>query len=170
MNTNQFFFRGGCALSGSDNERVQIGSQGQSGHLIRDEACPRCSGQGGSSHWRPDGGICYQCRGKATVVRSHRVFTADKLAKLDAAAKVKSDKVEAKRLAAEAAHRVDFERWAYNHVVTIHAIETIAKPHGDDFFSVARLYALDGIAGIDRAGEGVGVLDRNNFGDLHDVE
>lgn len=28
--------------------------------------CPRCSGKG-VGHWKPDGGICYRCGGRAVV-------------------------------------------------------------------------------------------------------
>jgi len=78
----QFYFRHGAALSEADNARVIVGVRGDSGQLDRDENCPRCSGQGGSAHWRPDGGVCYQCRGKATIAKAYRVYTAKKLAHL----------------------------------------------------------------------------------------
>jgi hypothetical protein len=29
--------------------------------------CPRCAGKGGSIAWVPDRGVCYLCRGKATL-------------------------------------------------------------------------------------------------------
>ncbi len=88
----QFYFRHGAAVSESDNARVQIGARGESGFLDRNESCPRCGGQGGSQHWRPDGGICYQCRGRCTIPVTHRVFTEAKLAKLNETAATKAAK------------------------------------------------------------------------------
>ena len=42
--------------------------------------------------------------------------------------------------------------------------------HGDDLLGVARLHGRDRIAGVDRANERVGALDRDDVADLHDVE
>ena len=41
---------------------------------------------------------------------------------------------------------------------------------GDDFLLVARLHRLDGVAGVDRALEGVGRHHLDDVGDLHHVE
>jgi hypothetical protein len=108
----QFYFRHGTALSETDNARVQIGKQGVSGWLTRAENCPRCGGAGGSPHWRPDGGVCYQCRGGRTISRTHRVFTEDKLAKLNDAAAKKAAKKAAAAEAKREAERVEFHKWA----------------------------------------------------------
>jgi hypothetical protein len=42
--------------------------------------------------------------------------------------------------------------------------------HGNHLLRVGALHRGDGVAGIDRAGEGVGALDRENIGQLHHVE
>jgi len=111
----QFFFRHGSALSESDNACVDVGVRGESGYLRRHENCPRCAGQGGSQHWRPDGGVCYQCRGRRTIPVTHRVFNEEKLAKLNEAADKKA------AVKAEAAQRkldaqiVEFQVWAEPH-------------------------------------------------------
>ena len=118
----QFFFRHGEALSEKDNARVVVGKQGVSGQLTRAENCPRCGGQGGSTHWRPDGGVCYQCRGKCTVVCAYRVFTAEKLAKLVAAADQKAARQIAKAEAAEVAKRAAFHSWSEKHYAVLNNI------------------------------------------------
>ena len=82
----QFYFRHGAPLSESDNLRVKVGARGESGYLDRNENCPRCGGQGGSPHWRPDGGVCYQCHGNRTVPVTHRVFGEARLVNLNAVA------------------------------------------------------------------------------------
>ena len=111
----QFYFRHGTALTEKENARVVIGTQGVSGRLTRAEDCPRCGGRGGSTHWRPDGGVCYQCRGKCTVICAYRVFTAEKLAKLVAAADLKAAREQAKIEAKAAAKRAEFDVWAEPH-------------------------------------------------------
>ncbi|MNE50832.1 hypothetical protein D3C80_1454270 [compost metagenome] len=42
--------------------------------------------------------------------------------------------------------------------------------NGDDFDCGVRLHGGDGVARIDRALEGIGRLDRNDFGDLIDIQ
>lgn len=111
----QFYFRHGAALSETDNACVLVGARGESGFLTRAESCPRCNGQGGSVHWRPDSGVCYQCRGERTVTRTHRVFNEARLAKLNEAA----DKKAAIK-AVEAQRKMDgaiayFVKWSEPH-------------------------------------------------------
>lgn len=108
----QFHLRGGAALNETDNARVNIGKAGKSGFLTKAENCPRCGGQGGSPHWRPDGGVCYQCRGRRTVTVTRRVFTEDKLNVLNIAAQKKADKLTAKQDEAKRAERSRFIIWA----------------------------------------------------------
>jgi hypothetical protein len=111
----QFYFRHGAALSETDNARVQVGKQGASGYLTRAENCPRCGGAGGSTHWRPDGGVCYQCRGACKITRTHRVFSEAKLAKLNEAAATKAAKKAEAAQRKLAAERVEFDKWAAPH-------------------------------------------------------
>lgn len=128
----QFFFRHGAALSESDNPRVKVGARGESGYLDRNENCPRCGGTGGSPHWRPDGGVCYQCRGRCTIPVTHRVFTEVKLAKLNEAA----DKKAAIK-AAEAQRKMDaavayFVKWSESNR---NMIAAIVAATGNSFLS-----------------------------------
>ncbi len=128
----QFFFRHGGALSHEENTRVQVGARRESGFLTRAENCPRCGGAGGSPHWHPDGGVCYECRGNRTVQRTHRVFIATKLFELNTAA----DKKAAKK--AEAAQRkmdtqrTDFDKWAEPHKILL---GEIAAATGNSFLT-----------------------------------
>ncbi len=118
----QFYFRHGTALSEKDNARVDIGARGESGFLSRDENCPRCGGAGGSAHWRPDGGVCYQCHGNRTVPVTHRVFTEAKLAKLNESYAVREAKRLAEREAAEEKRFIEFVQWGRDHKKLLGAI------------------------------------------------
>ena len=143
----QFYFRHGTALSEKDNTNVQVGAQGESGYLVRDEPCPRCSGRGGSSHWRPDGGICYQCRGGCTVIRTHRVFSETKLAKLDAAAVKKAATKAAAAERAEAKRFLEFVQWGRDHKNLLGAIK---NAEGNTFLADLARKLLDNMILTDR--------------------
>jgi hypothetical protein len=108
----QFYFRHGAALSETDNARVQIGARGESGSVTRMENCSRCGGAGGSDAWRYTGWTCYQCRGRGQMPYTHRVFTEDKLAKLNDAATKKAAKKAAAAEAKREAERAEFHIWA----------------------------------------------------------
>lgn len=75
--------------------------------------CGRCGGAGGSIAWRPDGGICYECRGaRFTGYRDVSLYTAEQLEALNAR-KAKADEKRAAKKAAEAAEaaaRLDAQR------------------------------------------------------------
>jgi len=68
-------------------------------------SCPRCSGEGRSSGWHPDHGVCYRCggTGKAQIDPKRHMFVLRKLrgryvalkARLMAARKSDSDMVRA---------------------------------------------------------------------------
>lgn len=119
----QFFFRHGETLNERDNANVVLGSRGDSGYMSRAENCGRCGGQGGSPHWRPDGGVCYQCNGRRTITRTYRVFTAEKLAKLVRTADAKDARKQAEREAAQAAKHVAFQRWSLDNENLLDAIK-----------------------------------------------
>lgn len=135
----QFFFRHGTrhgtALTEKENARVVVGSQGVSGQLTRAEDCPRCGGAGGSPHWRPDGGVCYQCRGDRTIARAYRVFTAEKLAKLVDVAEKKAARERARAEAKAAAERADFNTWAEPHKDLLDEISAGGNSFLDDLAS-----------------------------------
>lgn len=128
----QFFFRHGATLSETDNARVQVGARGDSGFLTRAETCGRCGGQGGSPHWHPDGGICYECRGQRFVQRTHRVFIATKLASLVAAADKKAAKKADAAMRKMEAERTAFAKWAEPHKTLL---GEIAATTGNSFLA-----------------------------------
>lgn len=119
----QFYFRYGPALSEKENSRVAVGVRGDSGHMSRHENCPRCGGQGGSTHWRPEGGICFQCRGDRTIVVNYRVFTAEKLAKLVTAAEAKAERIRLKKEAEDTRRFLEFVRWSRDRKNLLGAIQ-----------------------------------------------
>lgn len=128
----QFYFREGHTLTEQENARVQVGAQGESGYLTRAENCPRCGGQGGSMHWRPDGGVCYQCHGNRTITRTHRVFSEARLAKLNEAAHKKAEKKAEAAQRKLDAERVEFDKWAEAHKTLL---GDIAAATGNSFLN-----------------------------------
>jgi hypothetical protein len=77
--------------------------------------CKRCGGEGGSSAWNYTGYTCYRCNGKATEVSTTRVYTEEKLAKLNATADKKAARAAklAEKKAAELAANLEVRRAAF---------------------------------------------------------
>jgi hypothetical protein len=97
MNT-ELFTRDGTPLESLSGGRVA--TKKNSTVYVRPRRCWRCGGQGGAEKWRLTGWTCYKCGGKGTDgTESLTLYTADKLAKLNAA----KEKADAKREAARAA-------------------------------------------------------------------
>lgn len=69
------------------------------GHVVLQDPCHRCGGRGGSNHW--PGYTCFRCGGSGKEQpREAKVYTAEKLAKLEQAAeKRRAKKEEARRVA-----------------------------------------------------------------------
>ncbi len=133
----EFFYRNGVSLQSAANAKVQVGKNGNSGFVTVLENCGRCGGQGGSPHWRPDGGVCYQCRGRRQLPATHRVFTEDRLQVLVNAANVKADKTRVSAARETNKKRLEFIAWAKegNYGPLIGQILLAAKPFSDDFLS-----------------------------------
>lgn len=115
---SQFYFRDGRALTDTQSARIQLGKRGDSGFITVHEPCSRCGGKGGSQAWAYTGWTCYRCGGKnsqAFEVRSPRVFTAKKLAKLNEAAERKEAKKRAILEATEARRFLEFVEWSKPH-------------------------------------------------------
>ena len=111
----QLFYRDGSEVTAEDMPRVHMGAQGVSGYITKTFPCYRCGGQGGSPAWKHTGYVCYRCGGKRPMsfeVRDIRVFTAEKLAKLQAAAEKKRLAKLAKAKAKAERERQEFIAWA----------------------------------------------------------
>lgn len=136
----QFFFRHGPALTEDENDRVLVRfARGDSGYLTRDEDCSRCGGAGWFAvpQW-PEGGICFQCRGRCQLPRTHRVFSAEKLAVLVNAADKKTAKKIAEATAKRERQRQDFITWAKPHGKLIGGILTAKGRFMSDLASKLR--------------------------------
>lgn len=69
--------------------------------------CSRCGGAGGSSKWDHTGWVCFDCQGSGfRGVETIRLYTADKLVKLNAAADKRQAKRDAEYAAKVAADKV----------------------------------------------------------------
>jgi len=81
--------------------------EGRRYFTINSHPCKRCGGKGGSEAWRRTGLTCYECNGSGfhDRTREETVYTADKLAKLNA----KADAKVAAKIAAEKAKDAAFE-------------------------------------------------------------
>lgn len=121
----QFYLRQGTMLHERDNSTVRVGKAGQSGDLTRRENCVRCGGQGGSQAWTHTGWTCYRCGGSGKEMRHHRVFTAERLEKLNAAERVRADKRETDARVVEATRIINFNLWAAPHAKLIEAIKSV---------------------------------------------
>jgi len=143
----QFYFRHGAALSERENTSVQVGARGESGYLTRAENCPRCGGAGGSPHWRPDGGVCYQCHGNRKVPKTYRVYTEEKLAKLQEAAEKKAAKEKAAAERAEAKRFLEFVNWGRDHK---NLLEAIKNAEGNSFLANLSVKLLANMVLTDR--------------------
>jgi len=100
MITETLFTRDGAAV---DPARTLDTDNGKAGYFVR-SACTRCGGAGGFKGW--PGFTCYRCGGvnsRAFEVAFVRVYTAEKLAKLNAS----QAKRDAKRAAVAAAAAVE---------------------------------------------------------------
>ena len=100
--------------------------------------CNRCGGQGWAEQWRHTGLKCYDCGGSGQgKVATEKLYTAEKLAKLNAAADKRSAIKAAARAAQEAAIQAerDARRAAFlvSEAATIARIDALASR--DDFFA-----------------------------------
>ena len=100
------------------------------------EDCTRCGGQGGWQGW--PGFTCYRCGGNChEPLRTIRVYRADALARVDAAADKRKATADAKRAREQAAalnaRRPGFDAWAADHADTLAHIRAGAP--GNDFLA-----------------------------------
>lgn len=93
MDAPAYFTRSGSAVP---SEKIHANDKGAPVHTYQDK-CSRCGGAGGADKWKFTGWTCFDCggSGKGRIV-TERLYTAEKLAKLNAA----EEKRNAKRIAA----------------------------------------------------------------------
>jgi hypothetical protein len=110
-------------------------AKGTAKHTYQDR-CARCGGAGASDKWIFTGRVCFDCHGTGKGnVRTENVYTAEKLAKLNAAQAVrdvrKAEKAQAKAAAAKA--EADAVRQSYYdaHRDVLEPLEAFVKPHLD---------------------------------------
>lgn len=101
--TTQWHYRDGQPVEAGRHVDVVSADQGK---VVKYRPCGRCGGAGGSEKWRHTGWKCYDCGGSGQGdLCAYKVYSADKLAKLNAtAAKRQATKV-ANAAEAEAAKR-----------------------------------------------------------------
>ena len=153
----QLFYRDGAPVAEKDLPRVVLGKLGQSGFIVHVGPCGRCGGQGGSAHWRPSGGICYRCHGKNSETFEHRevrVFTADKLATLQARDEKKRQVALEKQRKAEEQKRHDLSVWLNEggpaRRALVERIHNAAKGKHDGFIADLARKLLDCITLTDK--------------------
>jgi hypothetical protein len=106
-----WFYRDGRKVKAEDVERIRVGAQGRSG-LLRDiYDCYRCGGKGGLNAWHRTGWTCFKCGGVGKLERDARVYTADKLVALNAAADARQARKDAQAAAERNAQRLAFINW-----------------------------------------------------------
>lgn len=115
--TTQWFTRDGSEHTGAVySVNVKAGSAEYS--YFR--KCSRCGGAGGSSKWAQTGWTCFECGGRRGEMDTAKVYTAEKLAKLNGAQekrdaakreahRIESERKEAERLANLATNRERFD-------------------------------------------------------------
>lgn len=101
---------------------------------VRARRCGRCGGQGGADQWKHTGWTCYKCGGNGTDgVEYLPLYTAEKLAKLNAT-KAKAD---AKRAAARAAKEAKREaEAAAGRDARIQALTSGTAPEGAIYVAI----------------------------------
>ncbi len=100
--------------------------------------CNRCGGEGGAQKWAHTGWKCFECGGSGRgKIIEEKLYSADKLAKLNAAAAKRQAKKDAAAAAAREAKRVELERTADKYAADNWAfLETLKAIRGQYWESV----------------------------------
>jgi len=77
----KWFYRSGTEYEGDTTK-----FEGDQQSFTRTIKCPKCGGQGGSEHWNRTGWTCYKCGGDGKGVEAVKLYTQEKLNKLNAQA------------------------------------------------------------------------------------
>lgn len=95
------FFRSGVAFTG----KPQLDEKGKP-YVIQFKKCSRCGGAGGSDRWKFTGWTCFQCGGARGQNETIKLYTAEKISKMNAA----NDKRQAKKSTEREAQRQALEQ------------------------------------------------------------
>jgi hypothetical protein len=136
----ELFFRSGSSIG---NARVHV--DGARRYVVVQPSCTKCGGLG-HGPWHQDGGRCYRCGGFGKErARNERVYTAEKLAVLQAAQAKRDEKKAAKQAAAEAAARAQIdaaaEQFSAEHPGLI---DWLRAKRGDFFASLSEQFEKRG--------------------------
>ena len=136
----ELFFRSGSSIG---NARVHV--DGARRYVVVQPSCTKCGGLG-HGPWRQDGGVCYRCGGFGKErARNERVYTAEKLAVLQAAQAKRDATKAAKQAAAEAAARAQIDAAAEQFsAANPGLIEWLRAKRGDFFESLSEQFAKRG--------------------------
>lgn len=111
----ELFYRDGRALDARKAAMVRETSRADTFTITEGHPCSRCGGQGGSEAWKFTGYTCYQCGGHNSMgfhVRTVKLYTAERLAALQAAADKKAAKAAAAARRKADKARLEFIAWA----------------------------------------------------------
>lgn len=136
----ELFFRSGSSIG---NARVH--TDGARRYVVVQPSCMKCGGLG-HGPWRQDGGRCYRCGGFGKErARNERVYTAEKLAVLQAAQAKRDEKKAVKQAAAEAAARAKIDATAEQFsAANPGLIDWLRAKKGDFFESLSEQFAKRG--------------------------
>ena len=136
----ELFFRSGSSIG---NARVHV--DGARRYVVVQPSCTKCGGLG-HGPWRQDGGVCYRCGGFGKErARNERVYTAEKLAVLQAAQAKRDATKAAKQAAAEAAARAQIDAAAEQFsAANPGLIEWLRAKRGEFFESISEQFEKRG--------------------------
>lgn len=99
------FYREGTEFDPSTGRILSFNTKIGSGKAVRTLKCPRCGGAGGWAGW--PGFTCFRCGGERFEHRTVSVYTAEKLAKLNASRDKQRAKADEKARAAAAVREAE---------------------------------------------------------------
>lgn len=129
------FHRNGTEATESQIAAARPTKRADTFNLDRSEPCSRCGGRGGSEAWKFTGYTCYRCGGQNSMHRERwtdRLYTAERLAKLNEIADRKAAKKAAEFKRKQDKARREFIAWAKPHGPLIGRILLAGKPRNGE--------------------------------------
>lgn len=139
--STELFTRNGTPAA--DLSGGRFGKKNGAPQYVRARRCGRCGGQGGAEQWKHTGWTCYKCGGAGTDgVEYLPLYTADKLAKLNAT-KAKADaKRQAAREAKEAARAAEAAAGRDARIQALTSGAAAGEPEGELYVAILAELAL----------------------------